>query len=240
MLLQTKTKNGTLQGIISSYLNALVRLLKLEGPDSFQTQVLRDSLLVALSVFTAIVSTKTLSENYYDSIWNLEILSKKRNMMASCTPCNNPWRSESSYLLTAAFAQYLLASDQICDPLICHESWDVFRDALTAIINHDVQEEEENLALLISPILCRALTKLAASSQVSTRQLFFGCKASFSDRSASGYRLLCSPWTMNLRRALGKLLDGSTGIPTLPYLTTLKGSLEYVGKELLNEVSGYT
>ena len=74
-------------------------------------------------------------------------------------------------LLTATFAQYLLASDQFFDPLICHESWDVFRDVLIAIINHDLKEEEQ-LALLISPILCRALKKLIKSSQVSTREFF--------------------------------------------------------------------
>lgn len=72
-------------------------------------------------------------------------------------------------LFTATFAQYLLASDQLCDPLICHESWDVFRDVLIAIINHDLKEEEE-LALLISPTLCRALKKLITSSQVATRE----------------------------------------------------------------------
>ena len=75
-------------------------------------------------------------------------------------------------LLTATFAQYLLASDQLCDPLICHESWDVFRDVLIAIINRDLKDEEEQLALLISPILCRALKKLITSSQVSTREFF--------------------------------------------------------------------
>lgn len=75
-------------------------------------------------------------------------------------------------LLTATFAQYLLAGDQLCDPLIYHESWDVFRDVLIAIINHDLKEEEEQLALLISPIFCRTLTKLIKSSQVSTREFF--------------------------------------------------------------------
>jgi len=150
-----------------------------------------------------VVSTRTLSENHYDSIWNLTSLSKKRNMIASST-----------------FAQYLLASDQSCDPLICHETWDVFRDVLNAIINHDLKEEEEHLALLISPILCRGLTKLIASSQGSTR-----------------HRLICSPWTTNLRLALRKLLDASTGISTLPYLMTLQNRLEYAGKLLLDEIS---
>lgn len=203
LLLHTETKNGALLGIVSSYLSALVRLLKLEGPGSLQIQVLQDSLLVALSVFMASVSTKPLSENHYDTIWNLASFSKKRNMIASST-----------------FAQYLLASDQLCDPLICHESWDVFRDVLTAVIYHDLKEEEEQLALLISPILCRALKKLIAASQISTRQ-----------------RLIWSPWTTNLRLALRKLLDSSTRISMLPYLKTLQSRLEYVGKLLLNEIS---
>ena len=87
LLLHTETKNGALQGIVSSYLNALVRLLKLQGPDSIQSQVLQDSLLVSLSVFMhmTIATTKTLSENHYDSIWDLASLSKKRNMITSCT-----------------------------------------------------------------------------------------------------------------------------------------------------------
>jgi len=204
LLLHTETKNGALLGIVSSYLSALVRLLKLEGPGSFQIQVLQDSLLVALSVFMAIVSTKPLSENHYDTIWNLASFSKKRNMIASST-----------------FAQYLLASDQLCDPLICHESWDVFRDVLVTIINYDLKlEEEEELALLISPIFCRALKKIITSSQVSTRQ-----------------RLIWSPWTTNLRLALRKLLDTSIGVSMLPYRKTLQNRLEYVGNMLLNEIS---
>ena len=69
----------------------------------------------------------------------------------------------------AIFARYLLANDSLCDSLVCHESWDVFRDMLTAILNHDLKQEE-HLALLISPILCRALTKLVSSSPVLTRE----------------------------------------------------------------------
>ena len=88
LLLRTEVKNGALLGIVSSYLSALVKLLRLEGPNSFQIQVLQDPLLVALPVFMATVSTKTLHESHYDSIWNLTSFSKKRNMIASCMSCN--------------------------------------------------------------------------------------------------------------------------------------------------------
>jgi hypothetical protein len=98
LLLHTEIKDGALLGIVSSYLSALVRLLKLEGPDSFQIQVLQDSLLVALSVFMANVSTKPLSESHYGSIWNLASFARKRNMVASCTPCNNPWYSQYHFI----------------------------------------------------------------------------------------------------------------------------------------------
>jgi hypothetical protein len=135
--------------------------------------VLQDSLLVALSVLMpAIVSSKTFPEFHYDSIWNLASFSKKRSMISSCTPLHPLKILMFLSLLAATFAQYLLASDQLCDPLICHEAWDVFRDELIAIINHDLKDEEEQLALLISPILCRALKKLISSSQVSTREFF--------------------------------------------------------------------
>ena len=168
--MHTETKNAALRGIVSSYLSALVKLLKV---DSFQTQVLQDSLLVALSVLMpAIVSSKKFPEFHYDSIWNLASFSKKQSMIPSCTPLHLLKISTILILLTATFAQYLLASDQLCDPLICHESWDFFRDMLIAIINRDLKEEEEQLALLISPILCRAMRKLITSSQVSTREFF--------------------------------------------------------------------
>ena len=86
LLLYTETKNGALRGIASSYLSALVRLLKV---DSFQTHVLQDSLLVTLSVLTRMpvnASSKTFPEFHYDSIWNLDSFSKKQSMISSCTP----------------------------------------------------------------------------------------------------------------------------------------------------------
>ena len=135
--------------------------------------MLLGSLLVTLSVLMpAIGSSKAFPEFHYDSIWNLENFSKKQSMISSCTLLRPFKFSNFLSLLTAIFAQYLLACDQSCDPLTCHESWDVFRDVLIATINHDLKEEEEQLALLISPILCRALKKLITSCQVSTREFF--------------------------------------------------------------------
>lgn len=135
--------------------------------------MLQDPLLVALSVLMpAIVSSKTFPEFNYESIWNLVSFSKKQSMISSCTLLHPLNISIILSLLTATFAQYLLASDQLCDPLICHESWDVFRDVLISIINYDLKEEEEQLALLVSPILCRALKKLITSSRVPTREFF--------------------------------------------------------------------
>jgi hypothetical protein len=60
----------------------------------------------------------------------------------------------------AGFAHYILAADRVCDSLLCAEAWDFLRDVLLLVFARHFVEDDEPLALVICPIICRALIQL--------------------------------------------------------------------------------
>jgi hypothetical protein len=68
----------------------------------------------------------------------------------------------------AAFAYYLLTtSAHHCDPLLRHEAWNYLLGALTKILERQLPEEEEPLALLVCPNICLALRSVSCSGAIS-------------------------------------------------------------------------
>jgi len=120
-------------------------------------------------------------------------------------------------LFTAAFANLIIATPEhrLCDTLYCAEAWDYLRDVMLLIISHQFLGNDEPLALIISPVVCRTLLLLLQRADVA--QFIFA-----------------SPWTMNLCADMRDLFSGSS--PS-KYSSILENRISGIGTALLNEMS---
>ncbi|KAF8203690.1 hypothetical protein BJ912DRAFT_207244 [Pholiota molesta] len=126
---------------------------------------------------------------------------------------------EARHLITAGiFAQYILQPGRVFSPLLCYEAWDYIVSVMIMILNREVLEEEETLALVTSTPLCFGLEKLVRGSGTSNRQM-----------------MLSSPWTSSMEILLAKLLNN--GAATESYFMALKRRLACAGESLLTEIS---
>ncbi|KAI0374298.1 hypothetical protein BV20DRAFT_1033153 [Pilatotrama ljubarskyi] len=83
--------------------------------------------------------------------------------------------------LAASVAAYISATAHIHtrDTLACSEAWDYCRDVALMILNHDFVGAEEPLALLVFPVICRALGALTQNAPLVARRYY-----------------VASPWTI--------------------------------------------
>ena len=74
------------------------------------------------------------------------------NIAIQCGPCD-------LYVATG-FAHHILIVDVSPSLKLCRYAWDYLRDVLLLILRGRFAEEQEPLAILVSPVICDALTNL--------------------------------------------------------------------------------
>jgi hypothetical protein len=70
--------------------------------------------------------------------------------------------------LIAAFANYVLAANRIGTAIRCAQAWSYLRDVLLMILTRQFLGDDEPLALLICPVVCRALVFLVSRADSAT------------------------------------------------------------------------
>jgi len=130
----------------SLLLSTIMNILR-GSHSSYQSSVMRDALLTAVAVsgYSCIPDDACVVEQ--DIFWDLAIQSEPTNFIAA-----------------SAFAHRIMVTVQNSDPLSLVEAWDYLRDALLLILSHRFAEEHEALALLVCPVLCTAMTKIAQTT----------------------------------------------------------------------------
>ncbi|KAF5377507.1 hypothetical protein D9615_005280 [Tricholomella constricta] len=70
----------------------------------------------------------------------------------------------SNFIAASAYSHRIMATEENHDPLLLAETWNYLRDVLLLIISRRCAEDDEALALLVSPIICTAMTKIAQTT----------------------------------------------------------------------------
>lgn len=192
---------GPILGVVSFYLSAIFTFLKSERRNSFAISYLLDSSLFAICAYQTFRNAEDEEEYSDEDIWTLAIHAGSPNVKT-----------------IAALSQYVVATGQLCGPLLFHEAWDYLLSTLTAIIEREVPEAEEPLSILLSPTLCYGLHSLFNLSSGSARNC-----------------ALASPWTLSMKIALQVLLEGD--VSTHSYLEILKQRIASGGEKLLKKMS---
>ncbi|PPQ89409.1 hypothetical protein CVT25_002227, partial [Psilocybe cyanescens] len=114
---------------------------------------------------------------------------------------------------SAVFARFILASDEVREPLVCYEAWNLLSSTLFTITERNLMEDEEPLALLACTAICLALRKLICSCSLSARRT-----------------IISSPWTVSMGITILAIIDGNH---ISPYFKELSMKLVNVGRDLI-------
>ncbi|KAJ7169676.1 hypothetical protein C8R46DRAFT_1089624 [Mycena filopes] len=191
----SRTPRCLLRESVSPLLANVVELLL---QDISASKALGDALLIAAS---AARRDPSLTDENQESIWQFAITSI---------------RSELD--IASAFAHYITTSKSLCNPLCCAEAWRCLGEVFLLILKHHYIEEQEPLALLVCPTLCRALMRLLQADSASTQFM------------------LSTPFTLNLCADLKSVCEGA---PSGEYFAFMKARLKMVGPRLLDQVSSF-
>lgn len=184
-----------------SFLRSAITVLKNQGQNSYISLILHDTLLVAFSAF---------SSNYpLDDVKLMqEWLVRSSLVQSGC----------SNFIAASGVAHCILANP--CDALHCADAWSYLRDVLLLILGRRFAEENEALALLVSPTICLALARMADV-----------------DHSVLQF-LLSSPWTISLCTELRSLMTLEARKQSIaPYFSALHHRLTPAGDVLLNKIT---
>ncbi|KAJ7706399.1 hypothetical protein B0H17DRAFT_1037040 [Mycena rosella] len=181
----------------SRLLSAAVDFLSQSSSPTLASKILGDAVLTASSAARADAS---FPEENPEAIWRFAM---------SSTP--------SELEIASSFAHYIIASDSLCNSLYCAEAWRYLGEVLLLILKHHYVEEQEPLALLTCPTVCRALTRLLQADSAATQFM------------------LSTPFTLNLSADLKHAceLEGSR---RENYFVVMKERLNMVGSRLLDQI----
>ncbi|KAF9532068.1 hypothetical protein CPB83DRAFT_56457 [Crepidotus variabilis] len=183
----------------SVYLERVFTLLVQEGPDSTGTTVILGAFLTLLGTLRRHKYAVNIIE---DELWAL------------ITP--------NCYLdITIPFTHYVFGTlDRPRDPLLTLEAWDHILSTFRMIVDEQMTDEEEPLALLAVPCLCYTICGISSSSNTS---------------DSTRFHLRASPWTQTMLLSVGQLLDSEW--PDGSFGKTLQGRLQLrsIGRAFLKE-----
>ncbi|RXW24802.1 hypothetical protein EST38_g1069 [Candolleomyces aberdarensis] len=131
-------------------------------------------------------------------------------------------QSPEDLSLACALGLYILRSGEISNDTLLLTTWDYLRNTFSGILTGKYLSEARPLALVVSSVVCHALSKLATHNALLERFIS------------------SSPWTLNLANALEVLLKGKGEPNTDEYITALRIELERSGVVLLSRISGDT
>lgn len=165
------------------------------------SSVMRDAVLTAFAVSGCSCISDDACVIEEDILWDLAVRSEHTNFFAA-----------------SAFAHRIMVTTQNSDPVSLVEAWDYLRDVLLLILSRRFPEEQEALALLVCPVLCTAMTRMAQTTSPATEFM------------------LSSPWTMNLCSELGSLISAEYP-QDARYPAALQQRLRKCGRTLLKQVA---
>ncbi|KAI0068407.1 hypothetical protein BV25DRAFT_1987190 [Artomyces pyxidatus] len=193
---------NTRTGFVAAVVNSVS-----EQPLSNRRSLLLCDLLVALSTvhLKDEVSTPERVSKVWDeeTIWSLSME-----------------RGPRTVLVASCLASYILAAKEALTPsaLACAEAWDYMRDVLLLTLSRHFLADDEPLALLAAPTLCRALVALLRGSD--------GRFVPWA---------VASPWTESLSTELRSLFDSRDEVLSTSS-AILKERLRSAGEILLHEI----
>jgi len=142
------------------------------------------------------------------------------------------WRKLVWNIHKAAFAYFLLTtSAHRHDSLLRHEAWNYLLGVMSKILDRQLPEEEEPLALLVSPNICFALRSIPNGITSNVMEYLRMVPRWL----RLGKCLLASPWALTMRLSMQELLDNETQNES--YFKQLQERIRSEGLKLVNEVS---
>ncbi|KAJ7655030.1 hypothetical protein DFH06DRAFT_1201391 [Mycena polygramma] len=191
----SKTPGCLLQQSVSPLLSSVLELLLQQNPSSSASKVLGSALLTASSAARKDLS---LTDENRKSTWQFATTSVTSDLS-----------------IASSFADYIVTSECLCDPLDCAEAWSCLGDVLLLMIKHHYTEEQEPLALLACPTICGAMIRLLQADASSTRFM------------------LSTPFTLNLCADLKSVCEGDG---SGEYFAFMKERLKTIGLRLLDQI----
>jgi hypothetical protein len=173
LIWQSGTRGFLHTKTVSELFSSIVDQLAQEFPTSTHGVTLLATFLTTLAVVETLRSTATLGDVNKvwqdDTLWQLsfrvgcsDLVGAGKSRQAS--PCHAYRRVTR----TAAFASFMLAACRVCNPLRCAQAWSHLRDVFLLILTRQFLGDDESLASLICPIICRALLFLLKRSEPPT------------------------------------------------------------------------
>ncbi|KAH7931143.1 hypothetical protein BV22DRAFT_1124521 [Leucogyrophana mollusca] len=193
------------RGNVQDFLLAVTNALSLAPDTSEGPPSLLDSFLNTLAASSSLDPALDLAKA--SAAWDIEVIWQ----MASSG-------SRSDLLTASAFAHLIIVARELCGPLALAEAWSYLRDVLLLISSNHFLGDPEPLALIVAPVVCKALIRLLKHA----------------DPNAMSF-IICSPWTLSLRAMLQNLLHGETPSPA-EYSVLLRNRLSVMGEILLHQI----
>nr|GAT47867.1 predicted protein [Mycena chlorophos] len=151
--------------------------------------------IIGDAVLGAVAAAKL--DQYQDKLWKLAMLGPR------------------AVYLVGAFAHHLCTAETLPSSLYCAEAWRHLGETLLLILKHHYIDEQEPLALLVSPTICRALVRLLQTEP------------------AGRQYMLSTPLTMNICDALNSTLAATQ---CDEYGSLLRSQLGLVGPGFLEAI----
>ncbi|KAJ4486308.1 hypothetical protein J3R30DRAFT_3697805 [Lentinula aciculospora] len=130
------------QPILSFLASLTNRLLKGEMNPSSGSDYLREAVITGFCILDK-YPTISIKSPKQEDVW-------KFVLDAGC----------SNLVVTSSFAHHIITTARLPDPLACAEAWDHLRDTMTLVFRRQFLEDEQAMALIVSPGICGALLRL--------------------------------------------------------------------------------
>ncbi|KAJ7071226.1 hypothetical protein C8F01DRAFT_1109594 [Mycena amicta] len=188
----SKTPGSVPKQPASALLSAVTEFLSHNNSSRTALEILGDAIL------TASATDPTIVDQQRETLWKLALT-----------------RLPSDVCMAASFAHYIGAATTLCASLYCAEGWRYLGETLLLILKRHYLDEQEPLALLVCPMICRGLLRLLGT-----------------DPAGRQY-MVSTPLTLNMCTEMKQLFDTSEHDE---YTNLLKERLATVGPCLLEAI----
>uniref|UniRef100_A0A8H7Y7L6 Uncharacterized protein n=1 Tax=Psilocybe cubensis TaxID=181762 RepID=A0A8H7Y7L6_PSICU len=147
-------ENGAICDIVQFYIDVIIGILKARPNSTFILN------LLLAPVLTAVCISKNTMSDYPTGVKDEDIW-----FMAIHVGCRN-------LVHAVVFSHFILASGEVCEPLLCFEAWNFLSATLIAIVEQSLPEDEEQLAPSVFTAICLALRRLIYACNLSTRKVY--------------------------------------------------------------------